>query len=887
MAGQSIIDTNASLSSLSTSNSASPQSTLKGVDQDYQKLFALYRGLTTLNDIATQASGKNLTALDQSQLAKAFANGLTQVSQYVDDSKFTNLRLALGADSSAANSTLKIATGNTASYIIPPVTTSPTADVPAYDGNVQFNISIKRASTTFNIPIDLNGMGSQTRSLANVINYVNSQLSAAGVGTRFASNRTPAQPQTITVGKQTVTVGPGADQYGLKINVGTSETVTFGAPQTAGALYMTQSVGDPDPDHDPTTKDGVTQAQLVKFQTDTTNVPTPLQATGQPNFVDGRVFATNLDPDIKTVRATQVGADGSVYMIADVTGKVNGQSIQADQDVALMKYDSTGQLIYTRTLGASDTASGLGLAVSADGKVAVTGSVTGALNGSTDGAINSGATGSFATNTDSFVTLYDASGNETWTERRGARLNDDASQATFGADGTLYVAGRAQGQMPSGGAPQGGYDSYIEAFTTSAKGVPSVAFTQSFGTSGDDRPRGMVVDGNNLITATVEGGHGVLRTFDISSGTPVQTATRDLGDLQGGDIAGLALNGSGQIVVAGTSANGALNAGNVTSASSGGSDAFVAQLSEDLSSQPTDAIAYYGGSGNDRATSVTVSNGQVYIAGVAGTDLPGQPAVGKQDGFVANIDVATGAVSWSRRFTGKDGVAAPLSIAAAPTGASVLDRLGLPNGPIHTQDSQQLAAQSALRPGMQFSVTAGGVTRKVTIDQGETYDTLVQKINRASGFEATASVTHALDGTLALKVIPAYSNVVVQLGAGPQGLDALPILGLPEGDINLTTTNNGVTKAADGGPKIYGLGLSSNLNLNDPSQTSHALSLVSQALGIVRTAYQDLVKASTPASAQNPGKTGGTVPTYMTDQLANLQAGLARLTGGASTSLTV
>jgi hypothetical protein len=277
----------------------------------------------------------------------------------------------------------------------------------------------------------------------------------------------------------------------------------------------------------------------------------------------------------------------------------------------------------------------------------------------------------------------------------------------------------------------------------------------------------------------------------------------------------------------------------------------------------------------------------VYIAGVAGADLPGQPAVGKQDGFVANIDVATGAVGWSRRFTGKDGVASPLSIAAAPTGASVLDRLGLPTGTLQTSDSQQLAAQSALRPGMQFSVTAGGVTRKVTIDQGETYDTLAQKINRASGFEATASVTHALDGTLALKIIPAYSNVVVELGAGPQGLDALPILGLPEGDINLTTTTNGVTKAADGGPKIYGLGLSSNLNLSDPSQTSHALSQVSQALGVLRTAYQALVKASAPASAQNPGKTGGTVPTYMTDQLANLQAGLARLTGGASTSLTV
>jgi hypothetical protein len=611
-----------------------------------------------------------------------------------------------------------------------------------------------------------------------------------------------------------------------------------------------------------------------------------MQIPGQPNWVDGRVYADNLDPDVKTVRATQVAADGSIYMIADVTGQVNGQNIQGSQDVALMKYDSAGKLIYTRTLGASDQATGLGLAVSATGQVAVTGSLTGALNGSTDGAINSGATGSFASSSDSFVTLDDASGNETWTERRGARLNDDASQATFGADGTLYVAGRAQGQMPAAGAPQGGYDTYVEAFKTDATGKPSVAFTQTFGTSGDDRPRGMVVDGNNLITATVESGHGVLRTFDISSGTPVQTATRDLGDLQGGDIAGLALNGSGQIVVAGTTSNGALAAGSVTRAASGGSDAFAAQLSEDLSNQPTDAIAYYGGTGNDRATSVAISNGQVFVAGVAGTDLPGQPPVGKQDGFLANLDIASGAISWSRRFTGKDGIDSPLSISAAPAGASVLDQLGLPTGALQLSDSQQLTAQSSLRAGSQFTVTAGGVPRTVTIDAAETYDTLAQKINRASGFEATATVTHGLDGTMSLKIVPTYNNVIVEIGSGPPGLDALPTLGLPAGDINLTTFTNGVTAPADGGPKIYGLGLASSLNLSNAAQISHTLSQMNQAMGVLRTAFQDLVKAAAPKTAQNVGKTGGTVPTYLTDQLANLQAGLARLTGGASLSTT-
>ena len=80
---------------------------------------------------------------------------------------------------------------------------------------------------------------------------------------------------------------------------------------------------------------------------------------------------------------------------------------------------------------------------------------------------------------------------------------------TFGADGTVYVAGRAQGQMPGPDAAIGGYDGYIEAFKTDAAGKPSVAFSSTFGTTQQDKPKGLVVDGNNLFTASVEDGHAV------------------------------------------------------------------------------------------------------------------------------------------------------------------------------------------------------------------------------------------------------------------------------------------------------------------------------------------------------------------------------------------
>jgi hypothetical protein len=862
---------------------------LPGASSDYKKLFALYQGLGTLSDLASQMKAKGLSPAEQTQIQKAFANGMSKVSSYLGQANFDKLRLVQGDAHDSAKSALAVPKPATV-YTTSPLGTSTSDSIPALEGDVQFNIHVTRLNQSFDVPVDLSAMPDPTRSLANTVNYINSQLAAAGVETRFGLNRIPGQAQQIQSGGKTLTLPAGPDQFALKVAAGTSETIELSAPQTAGAVYLAQQVGDPDPDHNPSTKDATFQQQLLKFQTDTQSVAAPVQAPGQPNWVDGRVFADNLDASVKTVHAQAVGPDGSVYVLADVTGKTDGQSIRGTQDVALLKYDAAGTLVYTRTLGASSTASGMGLAVSADGKVAVAGSVSGSLNGAVDGALNSGSTGLNAGQSDSFVTLYDDQGQEMWTQRRGAREDDQVDQVAFGADGTVYVAGQTKSILPAGGAPQGDWDSYIEAFGTDANGKVSPLFAQSFGTPGADKPKGLVVDGNALVVANNENGHAVLHRFDLSSGAPVEVANRDLGDLQGGDIAGLALDANGQLVIAGTTANSQLDVGAVTRPASGGQDAFAARIAADLTVSASDRLAYYGGAGDDRATAMAVSNGQVWIAGAAGTDLPGQDPVGVQDGFLANIDVDTGSVDWSRRFTGTGQHATPSAIAAAPTGASVLDRLGLPTGTLGLDDSQQLGAVSSLRAGDQFTVQANGPPATITIDPNETLDTLALKIQRASGFSAKVTVVSTLDNQHQLKIEPAYPGAVVAIGPGKGDKNALPQLGLPEGVVRATTTNAaGKTVPADGKSMLYGLSLPANLNLSSADQVNHALAELAAAQGVIRTAYKDLQTASTPkavldAQAKAAAIASGKVPAYMTAQIANYQAALDRLTGGQSGS---
>jgi hypothetical protein len=860
---------------------------LTGASDDYKKLFALYQGLGTLSAIADQLKHKGLTGVDQTQIKKVFASGLAEIQSYTDGVQLSKARLTRGTTTDAAKTKAAAPAATLAGYTYQTpslVSADINAEVPALQGDVQFNISIKRAGATHAIPIDLNQMGSTPRTLGNVVTYINDQLAASGVATRVATQRIPGGDRTVTVGGKSVTVGTNPDQWALKVKVDSGDTVTLSPASTAPSVYVAQTVGDPNPDKNPSTADGVTNAQLLKIQADGAAVPKP---PGQITQVDGQVWSQNLQSTVGTVHATQVGSDGSVYVLADVTGKVAGQDLQGAQDVALMKYDSAGKLIYTRTLGAAGTASGLALAVSADGQVAVAGKLTGTLTGSTDGALNSGSNTSFASDTDSFVTVYDAQGNESWTQRRGARLNDEADNVAFGSDGTVYVAGRSQSALP-GGTAIGGWDSYLEGFKADSKGKVSTVFTQTVGGAGADKPGGLVVDGTSLVMADNEDGHAVLRRYDVSGGAPTLTGSRDLGDLQGGSIAGLALNG-GQVVIAGSTSNASLSAGTITSGASGGVDAFVAQVSSDLNPSAGDSLAYYGSTGDDTVSGLAVAAGQVYISGQAGGDLPGGvTSSGTKKSFVAQIDVGTGTVGWSREFTGKDGIAIPTALAVDPGGASALDRLGLPTGLLGGDTSQQLSAVTSVRAGDQFQVRNGdnGAKATVTIDPGETLDTLSTKITRALGFQASVKVSTGLDGNRVLTIKAINDRDTLELFGGPNGKNALSLLGLPAGIVrNTTVDKNGKTVPTDGKGQIYGLAIDDSLSLDTAAAMSHVAAQLATAQGVIRQAYKDLQEAATPDSvkaAQKAAKAAasGAVPAYLTAQIANYTAGLKKLTGG-------
>ncbi len=912
--------------------SSNALSNVTGASADYTKLFTLYQGLAALEGLANKATDSNISAYALAQVQRRFTAGLAEVGGYIGETKYDHLALNAGTLTNQLKNDVGAARTDS-TYTAPDIQTgSASTAARAFEGNVVFDMSVKKTGTATPIAvhIDLSEMGATTRSMSNVVSFINGKLSDAGLSTRFAVNRTAATPVTTTLNGKTTTLSAGQDTFGLQIKGTLSENLTFSALNTADSVYIAQTTGDPDKKvtaAKPTTTTGSTSStaaakttdvtsQLVKFQTDVSTTGSALDSAiskvGNTYWVDGESGQTALPDSITNVRQTVSGPDGSVYMLADVNGDISGQQIKGAGDVALVKLDSAGKVVYTRTLGASDMASGLNLAVSPDGKIAIAGSVTGALDvgvtttttyGTGTNSISATSTattnlnGANATTKDSFVTVFDASGVEQWTQRRGSNADDEATAVAFAADGSVYVGGRTMAKMTGAtGTANGSWDGYLMGFSSTG----AYRFTQQTGTANSDTVSQIVTDGNTVYVAGVESGNATLKSYTVAPATYIdvngktqtrydatQTGSRDLGGIGGGGISGMSIY-DGKVYLGGSSgSNGLIASGNVTHAYSGGYDAFALSVDVNLGSSASDTIAYYGGTGVERDAKVQFSNGKAWIAGQTTGDIDGTTKLSTKDGYLARLNIDTGAVEYQTRFTGTDGVVNPNAIAISTGGASVLDRLGLPQGKIVQTQSNLIIANTSVRTGDQFYMVdpKSGVKKTITIDANETMKSLATKIERASGFQLNVDVTKVLGKQEdQLNITPANKTSAMQFVSGPAGKDALEGLGLDAGLVS-----NDANKAMDVKSSNYlkskkpmGLNFDGSINLNSDENIQKALTALKATMKAVQNAYTYLRYGDPQASDSSAhGKNGGAVPTYLTNQISNYQAALSRLTGGS------
>ncbi len=822
------------------------------MEQDNQKLFSLYSAVNTLAYIAKMGQKAGVTSGQLAGLNARFQTGLAQVQSYLSSTTFNGFNLQAAKPSDTVTSTAGIAFSDY-SYATKQLVTNAqiNSPMPGVSASDSFTIAIKKGGTTTNVPIDMSQVtGGLT--LTNIVTYINSQLSAAGFSTRF---------QKTTQGDTTTSSANAT--YGLQITPGGVEQVSLSASATP-SLYLVGNSG------------LATETSTVTNSFTSATTTTAADQSGRLTKLSGlngtptATFSVNQQASTGTTTAagSVVDASGNIYVIGNATGDFGNQINQGAQDSYLTKYDSAGHVLWQKLLGSGGTANAYGLALDPSGGVVVTGATTGQVMTT---AISNG-------NNDSFVARYDAQGEQSWIKQIQTLATNQSNAVSVDASGNIYIGGNVSGGVIGAGqTAQGKGDAFLVKLNS--KGV--IQSESQFGTSGADSVAATATDASgNLFVASTQNGHAIISKYAGGDITSAPTWTQDLGDLAaGGAIGGLTVS-NGKVYVSGATSNANLTGGGATiaQAASGGIDAFVSTLTDNGASVSAGTVTYIGTSGTDTAGDVTVaSDGTIYVSGsTTGTFAGAQRSVANVSNAFATALNTDGTVKWTKQFGGADGVSSGAGIAIDTQGSSVLDALGLPRGTITLNQSVDLTSQTTLRAGDSFKIAIQGTaarTATITIDQGETFDSLVTKINAQLGGIGKASVNYT--GSAENLKIQINAGYTVNLQAGPGDFDALSRLGIASGVLTAPTADGKTTTTAANVTPTYGLGFSGTLDISTKTGADLARSQLLGVLSALQSTYQT---TNTPASTTTTvGNTSGKATNYQTSQLANYSLALSLL----------
>ena len=225
----------------------------------------------------------------------------------------------------------------------------------------------------------------------------------------------------------------------------------------------------------------------------------------------------------------------------------------------------------------------------------------------------------------------------------------------------------------------------------------------------------------------------------------------------------------------------------------------------------------------------------------------------------------------------------------------MLDALGLPRGIINLDQNIELASQTTLRAGDSFQIAIQGTaarTATISIDPGETLDSLASKINAQLGSLGKASINYGATSE-GLK-IAVNAGTTLKLVAGPNNFDALARLGISPGVLSAPATGAAATAAAAAAAATskatlptYGLGLTGTVLGPLDISTSTGASLTRSTLLTVLSNIQKTFQTSnTPVStATTVGNTTGTASAYTTSQLASYNVALGLMNADPSNAV--
>jgi trimeric autotransporter adhesin len=793
----------------------------RDLDDDSKSLFAAYKGINQLLDIARYAQttqGKTLSTLVDSK----FQTRIAELETFVNNAKFNTLSLVTGLLEADLDSSIILPQKEIAPRFNGAIILENRNDpIPGLTATDQFTVQTSDGTTDRSVTITMSGVSADPNdyTLDNISAYVNTQLVNAGISTQIFTERY------------------GETEYGFRIDVGFGETATLSADAgtESSAVYLAGLRGQ-----------GPSGGGFVS-KIDDLGAADPTE-----------VFYHQIDTTDQADAANGVAVDstGSVYVVGKTAGDLGSQQIDPNNnDAFLNKYDAAGNLVFTRRLGATEDGAGFAVAVDSNDDVIVTGQVRGALTAN-----------AFGGNLDTFVTKFDSGGQELWTRQAGPYLDDLGLSLTVNSSNEIFVAGLTRSEIAPGEGFNGGDDAFVTKLDSSGAHI----YSRQFGDGGDEQHTAIAVDGSgNVFLAGTDDGVGFVRRYGDGDATAQDWEfTGTLG--ADGSVSGLTVDSDGDIYVTGYTSNTAFfGAATPVTAHAGDTDGFVAKLSGTDGS--VTAGTFLGTTATDRAFSVAVdpATEEVYVTGETAGTLAGESSTGITDGFAIKFDAALNE-SWRHQFGGGYDQRGS-SIAFDSNGTNILSRMGLPTGEVPADPADSITSVSTVRPGQYFYVSVdNGPLKQVTIDDTDSFGFLAFKIRSAigSGGQGTARfIDDDISGRF-LRV-SALNGHKVELLPGPKGLDALSGIGLRPEVLFGEVTDDGSEGSVE---TNFGLGLTNDINLRSEAATEDAITLLEFASSTIQKAFRLKTQGPDP-DFELPSEP----PQRVLDQIASMQSALQRL----------
>jgi hypothetical protein len=194
-------------------------------------------------------------------------------------------------------------------------------------------------------------------------------------------------------------------------------------------------------------------------------------AESQTSFIYGKQFGSEKDGVAYNPVVDQFG---NVYIAGETKGGLAGYFGKTDGFVT--KFDSIGNLIWTKQFGTSKDDIINWLAIDVKGNLYVTGYTNGILNEKNFG------------NEDLFVAKFDTKGTIEWQKQYGTDSTDVGNKIYLDIQGNIYVAGSTKGSM--GKTSFGKTDCIILKLDSTG----NIIWTKQFGTNEHDECLGITGD---------------------------------------------------------------------------------------------------------------------------------------------------------------------------------------------------------------------------------------------------------------------------------------------------------------------------------------------------------------------------------------------------------